>query len=153
MALAKQIKVKETEKELKILLRKQPIHLKNRIQMLLVLKKSEVSLSKESLAKILKINHNTAQEWRTKYTKGGVEGLLSDGRVGFKPSVISTELHLAIGETAFSKRCFHFLCRSHPVDHRELYAGGRELSDDKQLREAKIRCQDKGGPEKPRQER
>jgi hypothetical protein len=38
MALAKYIIVKETEEELKRLLRKQPIHLKNKVQMLLVLK-------------------------------------------------------------------------------------------------------------------
>lgn len=104
MALAKKIIVKESEKELKTLLRKQPVHLKNRIQMLVVLKRNEVGLSKQSLAKILKINHNTAQEWRSKYSKAGVEGLLSDGRVGFKPSVISTELHLAIKERLYSPK-------------------------------------------------
>lgn len=96
MALAKQIIVKESEQELKALLRKQPVYLKTRIEMLLVLKKSEVFLSKESLSRILKINHNTAQKWRTKYLKGGLEELLSDGRIGFKPSIISSELHQAI---------------------------------------------------------
>jgi len=96
MALAKFIVVKESEQELKSLMRKQPTHLKTRIQMLLVLKKSEVSLSKEALSKILKINHNTAQKWRTSYSKNGLEGLLSDGRIGFKPSLISGELHQAI---------------------------------------------------------
>ena len=65
MALAKFILVKESEQELKLLMRKQPVHLKNRIQMLLVLKKSEVLLSKESLSKILKINHNTALALRS----------------------------------------------------------------------------------------
>ena len=64
--------------------------------MLLVLKKSEVSLSKESIAWILKINHNTAQTWRTNYFSGGLEELLCDGRIGFKPSIISTELHQVI---------------------------------------------------------
>ncbi len=39
MAVAKHTIVKETEQELKILLRKQPIHLKNKVQMLLVIKK------------------------------------------------------------------------------------------------------------------
>ena len=96
MALAKQIIVKETEQELKQLMRRQPVHLKNRVQMLLVLKKSEVSLSKEALAKVLNINHNTAQKWRTKYCEGGNEGLLTDGRIGFKPSIISKELHQEI---------------------------------------------------------
>lgn len=61
MAKAKFILVKESEQELKLLMRKQPVHLKNRIQMLLVLKKSEVLLSKDALSKILKINHNTAK--------------------------------------------------------------------------------------------
>ncbi|WP_281637099.1 hypothetical protein [Flavobacterium marginilacus] len=72
MALAKFILVKESEQELKSLMRKQPVHLKNRIQMLLVLKKSEVLLSKEALSKILKINYNTAQKWRTAYSKNGI---------------------------------------------------------------------------------
>jgi len=96
MALAKFIVVKESEQELKSLMRKQPTHLKNRIQMLLVLKKSEVSLSKDGLSKILKINHNTAQKWRTSYSTNGLQGLLSDGSIGFKPSLISSELHQAI---------------------------------------------------------
>ncbi len=38
MALAKQIIVKETEQELKALHRKQPVYLKTRIEMLMVLK-------------------------------------------------------------------------------------------------------------------
>jgi transposase len=104
MALAKFILVKESEQELKLLMRKQPIHLKNRIQMLLVLKNSEVLLSKEALSKILKINHNTAQKWRTSYSKNGLEGLLSDGRIGFKPSVISADLHQAIEKRLHSPK-------------------------------------------------
>jgi len=104
MALAKDITVRESEKELKTLLRKQPIHLKSRIQMLLVLKKSGSPLSKESLANALNSNHNTAQKWRTKYAKEGITGLLADGRIGFKPSVISPELHLAIKERLHSPK-------------------------------------------------
>lgn len=104
MGKAKEIIVKETEQELKILLKKQPIHLKNRIQMLLVLNKSEVPLGKEALAKILHINHNTAQKWRTKYSKEGINGLLYDGRGGFKPSIISRELHEAIEKRLHSPK-------------------------------------------------
>jgi transposase len=104
MALAKQIIVKETEQELKALMRKQPVYLRNRLEMLLVLKKSEVPLSKEALARILKINHNTAQKWRTKYLSGGIDALLSDGRIGFKPSIISAELHQAIEERLHSPK-------------------------------------------------
>ena len=67
MANSKFIIVKESEQELKGLLRQLPIHKKNRIQMLIVLKKSEKSLSKIELSNILKINHNTAQKWRKAY--------------------------------------------------------------------------------------
>ena len=77
-------------------MRQQPIHNKNRVQMLLILKKTQKSLSKIELASILKVNHNTAQKWRKSYCENGIDGLLSDGRVGFKPSKINKEIHQAI---------------------------------------------------------
>lgn len=96
MANSKNIVVKESEPELRKLLRQQPIHKKNRVQMLLILKKSERSLSKIELADLLKVNHNTAQKWRKAYFDKGMEGLLFDGRIGFKPSKINSEVHRAI---------------------------------------------------------
>jgi len=96
MANSKNIIVKESEQELKKLLKKQPIHKKNRINMLLVLKKTDKSLSKLELATILKVNHNTAQKWRKAYFEKGIDGLLYDGRIGFKPSIINSEIHQAI---------------------------------------------------------
>ena len=53
-------------------------------------------MSKTKLATILKVNHNTAQKWRKSYFESGIEGLLFDGRVGFKPSKINSEVHQAI---------------------------------------------------------
>ena len=96
MANSKQILVKQTEDELRKLKLEQPAHLKKRVDMLLILIKSEVSLSKNQLAKLLKINHNTAQRWRNLYFKSGIDGLLAYGKIGFKPSIISDELHKAI---------------------------------------------------------
>jgi transposase len=96
MANSKKILVKESEEELRKLKIKQPAHLKKRIEMLLILKKSEVSLSKNELSTLLKINHNTAQCWRDLYFKNGIDGLLTYGRIGFKPSIISSELHKAL---------------------------------------------------------
>lgn len=64
--------------------------------MLLILKKSEGSLSKNELATLLKINHNTAQCWRNLYLKEGIKGLLAYGKIGFKPSIISSDLHKAL---------------------------------------------------------
>ena len=72
--------------------------------MLLVLKKSEKSLSKIELASVLKVNHNTAQKWRNAYYVNGIEGLLFDGRIGFKPSLISADLHKAIEERLHSPK-------------------------------------------------
>lgn len=96
MANSKNILVTESEEELRKLKIKQPAHLKKRIEMLLILKKSEVSLSKNELSTLLKINHNTAQSWRNLYCKNGIDGLLTYGRIGFKPSIISSELHKAL---------------------------------------------------------
>ena len=96
MAKSKKILVKESEAELRKLKIKQPAHLKKRIDMLLVLKKSDDSLSKIELSNILKINQNTAQTWRNMYFKDGLEGLLIYGKIGFKPSLISPELHAVI---------------------------------------------------------
>lgn len=64
--------------------------------MLLILKKNERSLSKIELADILKVSHNTAQKGRKSYFENGIDGLLSDGRIGFKPSKINSEIHQAI---------------------------------------------------------
>ncbi len=96
MAKSKQIIVKESEETLYKLRLKQPAHLRKRIDLLLVLKRSPVSLSKLELARALKINHNTAQKWRNLYFEKGMDGLLFYGRIGFKPSIISKELHLEI---------------------------------------------------------
>jgi transposase len=96
MANSKNISVKESEQELKNLMRQQPIYKKNRVQMLLILNKTQKSLSKIALTSILKVNHNTAQKWRKSYFEKGIDGLLSDGRVGFKPSKINKDIHQAI---------------------------------------------------------
>ena len=96
MAKSKIILVKESEEELRKLKIKQPAHLKKRIEMLLILKKSEDSLSKIALSNIMKINQNTAQTWRNMYFKDGLDGLLVYGKIGFKPSLITPELHAAI---------------------------------------------------------
>ncbi len=96
MTNSKQTLVKENEDELRKLKIKQPAHLKKRIEMLLILKKSEIYLSKNELSTLLKINHNTAQSWRNLYFRNGIDGLLTYGRIGFKPSIISAELHKAL---------------------------------------------------------
>ena len=93
MAKAKSFTVKENLSELKKLLKSAPSHVAPRIRMLLVAKQSDRSLSKNELADQVGVNHNSIQQWRSRYVKGGMQELIKDGRVGFKPSVISKQVH------------------------------------------------------------
>ena len=90
------ITVKESLSELKALLKNQPSHFKPRVQMLITIKKSTLGLSKNALAELIGVNHNSIQTWRKKYLSGGIDELLSHGKTGFKPSVITPEAHQAI---------------------------------------------------------
>ena len=108
MANALSITVKESLKELKFFLKKGPSHHSSKIRMLIEIKKSDLALSKNELADRIGVNHNSIQTWRSKYKKGGINSLLKDGRIGFKPSIITPashkriELKLNAPEAAFS---------------------------------------------------
>ena len=90
MANALNISVKESLKDLKILLKKSAPHHSSKIRMLIEIKKSDIALSKYDLADKVGVNQNSIQTWRTKYKNEGINGLLKDGRIGFKPSIISS---------------------------------------------------------------
>ncbi len=108
MANALSITVKESIQALRVLLKKAPPHHCPKIKMLIEIKTSDFSLSKNELAYRLGVNHNSIQTWRSKYIKSGLEGLLKDGRIGFKPSLITPSAHkkiaikLSAPEAAFS---------------------------------------------------
>lgn len=93
MANALKIVVKETLSELKKLLKSSSPHQTPKLKMLMVIKQSEVDLNKNELANQVGVNPNSIQKWRKKYQSDGLKGLLSDGRIGFKPSIISKEAH------------------------------------------------------------
>jgi transposase len=88
MAKAKEIDIKESVKDLKSILKKQPDHLRNRIRMLVLIKESEEPLSKNALADIVGVNHNSIQSWRKLYETGGISKLLEYKRGGYKPAMI-----------------------------------------------------------------
>lgn len=96
MANSLSINIKESVKELKLQLKKVPIHHQFKIRMLIEIKGSEVSLSKNELSKRVGVNHNSIQSWRTKYINHGITGLLTDGRIGFKKPTLSKESHKKI---------------------------------------------------------
>jgi transposase len=97
MAKAKNIIVKETNEELKRLLKEQHKQtMRNRIIMLQRIKKSEVSLSKNELAELVGVNHNSIQKWRNLYESKGIKGLLEQTRGGKRREVITSPAHIAI---------------------------------------------------------
>jgi len=93
MANPLKIIVKETLPELKKMLKSSAPHQVPKLRMLMIIKQSEFDLNKNELAGQVGVNHNSIQSWRKKYLSGGIKSLLTDGRIGFKPSVITKETH------------------------------------------------------------
>jgi transposase len=75
------------------MLKGSPVHQSPKLRMLIVISQSAYDLSKNELASQVGVNHNSIQKWRNKYLSGGIKLLLADGRIGFKPSVISKDTH------------------------------------------------------------
>jgi hypothetical protein len=97
MSKAKIIHVKETSKELKQLQKNQPLTIVKRLNMLIELKKNGSNgISKRQLAKLIGADPNSIQAWRTIYIKQGIKGIISHGRIGFKPSLVSKQEHKKI---------------------------------------------------------
>lgn len=97
MSAAKIIIVKESIKELKILLKKSIPFIIPRIRMLIEMKKEASNgISKRRLAEIIGVNHNSIQTWRTMYLQGGIERLCSHNKLGFHPSVFTATEHQVI---------------------------------------------------------
>jgi putative transposase len=91
-------KIKESESQLRKLLKKQPEHLRDRVRLLLVAKKSELALSKQALADKVGIDPNSANKWRKLYLEGGIEKLLVFKRGRKKPGMITPKIHKKIEE-------------------------------------------------------
>ena len=96
MASALEVKVKQSVNELKALYKTVPAHHKHKVQMLLIMKQSDSDLTKNELASLVGVNHNSIQTWRKKYVTGGIDVLLSDGRIGFKPPLLTKKQHAKV---------------------------------------------------------
>ena len=97
MSKAKIIHIKESLKELKLLQRNQPLTIIKKLLMLMELKKSGTNgISKRQLATLIGVDPNSIQKWRTIYLKKAITGITCDGRLGFKPSLITKEEHKKI---------------------------------------------------------
>ena len=74
------ITVKETEEELKALLRRASLHQRPRIKMLLNIAKGQSTSS--ALAAATGANTDSIANWKKKYSSGGLDAVLSDARGG-----------------------------------------------------------------------
>jgi transposase len=103
MAQLLRIIVKESEAELKQMLKGKPIHLHNRIRMLQLIKKKKIQ-TKDALAEALHVSPSTVHGWRTRYRKGGLNLLLEDKRGGKKAAAIQGEAYQALQKRLHSPK-------------------------------------------------
>lgn len=100
MAIRLIIAVKETEEELKALLRKTSLHQRPRIKMLLHIAKGESTSA--ALAAATGATPESISNWKKKYNSGGLDALLSDARGGDFRSGLSQEQKQKIQEKVSS---------------------------------------------------
>ena len=97
MASPKQIEVKETLAQLRLLQKKHGSLVGKRIRMLIEIKKAgEAGISKRELAAITGSNHNSIQSWRSVYAKAGIKGLVVVKKKSPKPSILNAAEHLQV---------------------------------------------------------
>lgn len=97
MSAPKIIIVKESEMQLKALLKGSSKIIVPRIKMLLVIKQNQqTGISKRALADLLGVNPNSVQTWRSIYEQGGLSLLCSHKKTGFRPSVFNQNEHQMI---------------------------------------------------------
>ena len=99
MALPKLFIIKETEKEIKNLLKKSIPFIAQRLRVLLIFKQNESKgISKREVAKLAGVDPNSVQRWRTLYINSGIEQLMEHHKIGFKPSVFTATEHQLLEE-------------------------------------------------------
>lgn len=99
MAHAKILVIKETEKEIKNLLKNSIPFIGQRLRVLLIFKQNEQSgISKRDVAKLAGVDPNSVQNWRNLYLRTGIEGLMQHQKTGFKPSIFTIAEHNMLKE-------------------------------------------------------
>jgi transposase len=99
MSAPKTFKIKQSEGELKKLIKNSVPMIAKRLHALLIFKRNEdVGISKRLVAEEIGVDHNSVQTWRTLYIKGGIKLLMAHAKTGYKPSKITDEQELALKE-------------------------------------------------------
>ena len=99
MSAPKTFKIKQSESELKKIIKNSVPMIAKRVQALLVFKRNEsTGISKRLVAEEIGVNHNSVQTWRKLYIEGGIKLLISHSNTGYKPSKITDDQELALKE-------------------------------------------------------
>lgn len=99
MSAPKTFTIKESESEIKKLIKSSGPMIGKRLQALLVFKRHEkTGVSKREVAESIGVNHNSVQTWRTEYVKGGIKALMTHSNIGYKPSLISKQEEEALAK-------------------------------------------------------
>jgi transposase len=99
MSIPKLFIIKETESEIKKLIKSSTRMLSKRFQALLIFKRYEkTGISKRQVANEIGVNHNSIQTWRSAYISGGVEQLKKHSNIGYKPCLIKGAEEKALGK-------------------------------------------------------
>lgn len=96
MAILKRLKVNESIKELRSFQKGVSNTVNKRLLMLIAIKRNEEQQSKRVLSFALGVDANSITNWKKLYQEAGIGGILKDGRVGFKLSVVTAQEHDAI---------------------------------------------------------
>ncbi len=92
MSAPKLFTIKESESEIKKIIKANIPLIANRFKALLVFKRYEkTGVSKRQVADEIGINQNSIQTWRSIYINGGAELLKKHSNTGYKPSLINGE--------------------------------------------------------------
>lgn len=99
MAVPKIFKIKETESEIKKMIRKAQPMISKRLQALLVFKQNEqTGISKREVATMIGVNHNSVQTWRKLYIEGGIDTMVSHSKKCNVTPLITEKQELIIEE-------------------------------------------------------
>ena len=99
MSAPKIFTIKESESEIKKLMKSSPPMIAKRLHALLIFKKNEATgISKRVISQEIGVNHNSIQNWRSDYIEGGIKLLMSHSNIGYKPSKINAEQEAVLKE-------------------------------------------------------
>ena len=68
-----------------------------RLSMLIEIRREkDIAITKRDLAKRIGVDPNSITAWKKLYEQAGITALMADGRIGFKPSLVTAEVHKKI---------------------------------------------------------